>query len=112
MRVGATHQLALVLENLNVADSRILQQQASLVGPGTDHVGDVRKTQFRKAEIVARVKTHDLAAAGLSLAAEERTRLAGKRGGLGQQGGEIVVKDETALVGGISCRTRARVART
>jgi hypothetical protein len=112
MRVGAAHQLALVLENLNMGNTGIFQQPASLIGPDANHRGDLRNAQFGQAEIVAGTEADHLATARLSLAAEKRARLAGKGGGLGQQGGEIVVKDESTLVGGIARRTRAGVART
>ncbi len=108
VRIGAPHDFALVLEDLDPAIG--LPQVGGLFGPDPDDILNRLQVHFGKGQVVPGGKANHPTGACLGFGAKERVRRPRIRN-VREQGREIVIKDKGARVVRVAKTTRPLVPR-
>ncbi len=110
MRIGATHDRAPVLENLNVTDVVPPAQSTEFIAPDIDHGGGPVHAQAGHGEIMAGGIADNPADARFRLGHQQAVRLGRAFGRFRHQCGKIVGKDKGSIIVGIDRAARPLVA--
>ncbi len=92
--IAAAHELAFVFKNLDVVDVIEVAEVAVLFAPGVDDGEDLVGGHFGEGEVLAGGEADYEAEYALGLGLEEVVWIFEGGGGIGEQGGEIVVENE------------------
>lgn len=92
--IAASHELAFVFKNLDVVDVVEAAELLVLFAPGVDDGEYLGGGHFSEGEIVAGRKADYAAVAAFGFSLKKRVWIFDGGGGIGEDGGEIVVEHE------------------
>ena len=112
MGIAAPHHLPFVLKDLNVIDEGNAAQPLILFRPDINHAPDLITPHLRKRQIMTGRETDHPAHAPFSPRDQQIAGAMLRLGRIGQEGTEIVVKDERGGIGWVALVSCPEVSRT